>query len=117
MTYDPKHWLNYSDDYQSEQLPLGTINPDKELPSLCKESVNQRKEELSSLEYDPCSPALDSHESATVHGFLKERPDPRKLEVYISSLQKMIRPLSSYVCCLLLFIFIFLLVLFFYTSY
>ncbi|XP_002167089.1 protein DGCR6 isoform X1 [Hydra vulgaris] len=94
MTYDPQSWLKSSDDFNSDQLNFGSNNSEKELPLFDDEFMNQRNE-LLSVEYDPCAPSIDSHESPTIDTFLKEKPDPRKLETYISSLQKMIRPLSS----------------------
>lgn len=121
MAYDPSKWFSYSKLYDPS-LEYDTNTPASELTTTYKSPDNNQSDvnfynepssakELNSNiysnamfmtqknkdEYDPCAPAINQRTKDnmfdTDHAY--EKPDPRKLDHYITMLQKMIHPLSK----------------------
>jgi len=105
MAYDPSKWFSYSnlyDNQNNEETADNKKNESEKQSFDYNTSSNsyEYNDNLSSYEqdgseYDPCSPSINSFTKSDVEEKKnKALPDPRKLDHYISLLQKLIRPLS-----------------------
>ena len=109
MAYDPRKWLSYSnlyDEKTAEQPSLFASGPTETQQSVSYPVVKSEPEAYDAKEieveyvnenfqvkqendgYDPCASAVSSTPTK------KNELDPRKLDRYIATLQKLIRPLS-----------------------
>ena len=112
MSYDPRQWINYGD--YNAQIENNEFLPEKKLeysyspaenkyiaPSFYETKSNEvnsnfntgnKTKKRNVDEYDPACPAFNATpvQKTTQQ---KNLPDPRKLDEFISKLQRMIRPL------------------------
>ena len=109
MAYDPRKWFSYSnlyDEKTAEQSSVFASGPTESQHSVNypvvksePEAYDTQKIEVEYVDenfqvkqendgYDPCAPVVSSTATKT------NELDPRKLDRYIATLQKLIRPLS-----------------------
>ena len=109
MSYDPRQWLNYGEYYNQDQNEEDKSSQQKsnynyspaensyvapnfyetESSNVISSKPNQKR---NIDEYDPTCPSFNAKPVQTPPQ-PKSIPDPRKLDAFISKLQKMIRPL------------------------
>lgn len=108
MAYDPSQWFRYGSQFEKceNEQPRNYQNPN------CHYDQNQQSYDYCKLEaqitdggnssyntdsknrqneYDPSAPSITSSGFALEH----EKPDPKKLDYYITTLQKFIGPLPK----------------------
>lgn len=111
MSYDPRQWINYGD-YNAQNENEESL-PEKKLeysyspaennyvaPSFYETSTSETSSNYNTKhkskkridEYDPTCPGFNATPVKQVPQ-QKDLPDPRKLDEFISKLQRLIRPL------------------------
>lgn len=91
MAYDPSQWFRYGNPFDktdsNEQQNYQNENPyyDPSTPA-----IKMTEEDKHPQEYDPSAPSISSDLPLS-----HEKPDPKKLDYYITMLQKFIRPLPQ----------------------
>lgn len=109
MTYDPRRWAGYNTLYEenlnknSESKQPSTYEYNPQPTTLYGGIENNSSSDIYNNgavrkrvdEYDPSAPSIVglSKQEEENQAFSREKPDPRKLDFYITSLQKMITPL------------------------